>query len=95
MTTSSAYDKELFLQNNYRKSAVELIKIIHNLWYEYAIELIIFRHQLIDKNVNEILRLHDYAGQFVNKPISIFDTVEVAQAIKNQNYHPLKSTLEN
>ncbi len=90
MTTSSAYDKELFLQNNYRKSAVELIKIIHNLWYEYAIELIIFRHQLIDKNVNEILRLHDYAGQFVNKPISIFDTVEVAQAIKNLKLPPSK-----
>ena len=90
MTKSSLYDKELILQNNCRKSAVELIKIIHDLWYDSAIELIIFRNQLIDKNVNEILRLHDYAGQFVNKPISIFDTVEVALAIKNLKLPPSK-----
>lgn len=83
MTTSTSYNKELVLQNNCRKSAVELIKIIHDLWYEDAIELIIFRNQLIDKNVNEILRLHDYARKFVNKPISIFDSVEIARAIKN------------
>lgn len=90
MAIIHTYDKELLLQNNCRKSAVELIKIIHDLWYEDAIELIIFRNQLIDKNVNDILRIHDYAGQVVNKPISVFDTVEVAQTIKNLKLSPAK-----
>jgi glyceraldehyde 3-phosphate dehydrogenase len=77
----SSYEKRSFaLQTNCRKSAVEFIKIVNDLWYDDAIELVIFRNQLIDKNVNEILRLHDYASAFVNKPISIFDAVEVAKS---------------
>jgi glyceraldehyde 3-phosphate dehydrogenase len=45
---------------------------------------------MLDKNVNEILKLHDYASEFVNKPISIFDAVEVAKAIKNLRLSPAK-----
>ena len=78
--TISPYEKEILLQTNSRKAAVEFIKIINDLWYDEAIELVIFRNPLIDKNVNEILRLHNCASEFVNKPISVFDTVEVAKA---------------
>jgi len=52
--------------------------------------LIIFRNQLIDRNASEILNLHEYAGKFVKKPISIFDSVEIAQAIKTLNLPPAK-----
>ena len=90
MPTHSAYEKEVSLQTNCRKSAVEFVKIVNDLWYDDAIELVIFRNQLIDKNVNEILRLHDYASAFVNKPISIFDAVEVAKAIQNLRLPPSK-----
>ena len=34
--------------------------------------------------------LHEYAGQFVQKPISIFDTVEIAQAIAKMDLPPSK-----
>jgi glyceraldehyde 3-phosphate dehydrogenase len=40
--------------------------------------------------VSEILNLHEYAGQFVQKPISIFDTVEIAQAIAKLDLPPSK-----
>jgi glyceraldehyde 3-phosphate dehydrogenase len=53
--TISPYEKEILLQTNCRKAAVEFIKIINDLWYDEAIELVIFRNPLIDKNVNEIL----------------------------------------
>ena len=76
MPTLNPFEKEIVLQTNCRKSAVELIKIVHDLWYDEAIELVIFRNSMLDKNVNEILKLHDYASEFVNKPISIFDAVE-------------------
>ena len=66
MPTLSPYEKEIILQTNCRKSAVELIKIVHDLWYDEAIELVIFRNSMLDKNVNEILKLHDYASEFVN-----------------------------
>ncbi|MDB4303007.1 glyceraldehyde-3-phosphate dehydrogenase, partial [bacterium] len=73
-----------------RKAAVSFINIISDLWYDKSIELIIFRNQLIDRNVSEILNLHEYAGAFVEKPISIFDSVEIAQAIKTLNLPPAK-----
>lgn len=90
MPIPSMFDKELLLQNNCRKSAVELIKVVHDLWYDSAIELVIFRNQLVDRNVNDVLRLHNYAGQVVNKPISIFDSLEVAQAVKRLKLPPAK-----
>ena len=52
--------------------------------------MVLFRNQLIDRNVSQILSLHEYAAQFVQKPISIFDSVEIAQAIKALNVPPAK-----
>ena len=82
MSFDDVYEKELSFQTDRRKAAVSFINIISDLWYDKSIELIIFRNQLIDRNVSEILNLHEYAGAFVEKPISIFDSVEIAQAIQ-------------
>lgn len=76
------YEKELNYQADRRRSAVEFIKIVNDLWYEKSIELVIFRNNLIDCSVSEIINLHAYAEEFVQKPISIFDSVEIARAIK-------------
>lgn len=85
MSFDDVYEKELSFQTDRRKATVELIKIISDLWYDKSIELVLFRNQLIDKSVSEVLGLHDYAGEFIQKPISIFDSVEIAQAIKTLN----------
>ncbi|HBY66636.1 MAG TPA: glyceraldehyde-3-phosphate dehydrogenase, partial [Flavobacteriaceae bacterium] len=77
-------------QTDRRKASVEFIKIVSDLWYDKSIELVLFRNQLIDRNVSEILNLHEYAGEFVQKPISIFDSVEIAQAIKTLDVPPAK-----
>ncbi|NJX14608.1 glyceraldehyde-3-phosphate dehydrogenase [Tamlana crocina] len=90
MNSIKTYDKELAFQADRRKATVEFIKIVNDLWYDKSIELVIFRNQLIDKNVSQILNLHEYAGKFVQKPISIFDSVEIAQAIKSLNIPPAK-----
>ncbi|QAA80784.1 glyceraldehyde-3-phosphate dehydrogenase [Aequorivita sp. H23M31] len=90
MSFDDVYEKELSFQTDRRKAAVEFIKIISDLWYDKSIELVLFRNQLIDCNVSEILSLHEYAGEFVQKPISIFDSVEIAQAIKTLDLPPAK-----
>src|SRR5690606_11463966 len=90
MSFDDVYEKELSFQTDRRKASVEFIKIISDLWYDKSIELVLFRNQLIDKNVSEILNLHEYAGEFVQKPISIFDSVEIAQAISAANLPPAK-----
>ncbi|MDX1471526.1 MAG: glyceraldehyde-3-phosphate dehydrogenase [Flavobacteriaceae bacterium] len=90
MNLNGTYEKELAFQADRRRATVEFIKIISDLWYDKSIELVLFRNQLIDKNVSEILNLHEYAGKFVEKPISIFDSVEIAQAIKKLDLPPAK-----
>ncbi len=90
MGLSGTYENELAFQADRRRATVEFIKIINDLWYDKAIEMVLFRNQLIDKNVSEILNLHEYAGEFVGKPISIFDSVEIAQAIKQLDTPPSK-----
>lgn len=90
MSFDDVYEKELSFQTDRRKASVEFIKTVSDLWYDKAIELVLFRNQLIDRNVSEILNLHEYAGEFVQKPISIFDSVEIAQAIKTLDLPPAK-----
>ena len=82
MSINETYENELAFQADRRRATVEFIKIVSDLWYDKSIELVLFRNQLIDRNVSEILNLHECAGEFVQKPISIFDSVEIAQAIK-------------
>lgn len=90
MSYQEVYEKELSFQADRRRASVEFIKIINDLWYDKSIELVLFKNQLIDKSVSEILNLHEYAGEFVQKPISIFDSVEIAQAIKMLDLPPAK-----
>ena len=90
MGFNDTYEKELAFQADRRRATVEFIKIVSDLWYDKSIEMVLFRNQLIDRNVSEILNLHEYAGEFVQKPISIFDSVEIAQAIKKLDLPPAK-----
>ena len=90
MGFNDTYEKELAFQADRRRATVEFIKTVNDLWYDNSVELVLFRNQLIDQKVSEILNLHEYAGEFVQKPISIFDSVEIAQAIKKLNLPPAK-----
>jgi glyceraldehyde 3-phosphate dehydrogenase len=90
MVFNEVYEKELSFQADRRRASVEFIKIVSDLWYDKSIELVLFRNQLINLNVSDILNLHEYAGEFVQKPISIFDSVEIAQAIKDLDLPPAK-----
>ncbi len=90
MGSNEVYEKELSFQADRRRASVEFIKIVSDLWYDKSIELVLFRNQLINLNVSDILHLHEYAGEFVQKPISIFDSVEIAQAIKDLDLPPAK-----
>ncbi|MGB1308415.1 MAG: glyceraldehyde-3-phosphate dehydrogenase [Oceanihabitans sp.] len=90
MPIKETYENELSFQADRRRATVEFIKIISDLWYDKSIELVLFRNPLIDRNVSEILNLHEYACEFVQKPISIFDSVEIAQAINTLDLPPSK-----
>ncbi|HEU0137931.1 MAG TPA: glyceraldehyde-3-phosphate dehydrogenase [Flavobacterium sp.] len=90
MSNINLYEREVSFQGDRRRAGVELIKIISDLWYDKSIEMVLFRNQLINQNVSHIINLHEYAGEFVGKPISVFDSVEIAQAILSLDLPPAK-----
>ncbi len=90
MSQISTYEKELAFQADRRKATTEFIKITSDLWYDKSIEVVLFKNQVIDKNVSDIINLHEYAGAFVQKPISIFDSVEILRAINDMPLPPSK-----
>ncbi|MDG2431758.1 glyceraldehyde-3-phosphate dehydrogenase [Flavobacterium sp.] len=90
MKNTPLYQKEVSFQVDRRRAGVELIKIISDLWYDKSIEMVLFKNQLLDKNVSDIINLHQYAGEFVGKPITIFDSVEIARAVFELDLPPAK-----
>ncbi|MCD8454928.1 glyceraldehyde-3-phosphate dehydrogenase [Tenacibaculum finnmarkense genomovar ulcerans] len=83
MSTITNYEKEVVDQAQVRRATVEFINIVNDLWYDKSIELVLFRNPLVDKRASEVLNLIDYAKEFVAKPISINDALEIAKAIQN------------
>jgi len=90
MSTKTSFDQEINFQTKKNRATVEFIKIINDLWYDDTVELLLFRNQLIDKNVTEILHIIKSASNFVGKPISIFDIVDIARAIRSSDIQPAR-----
>lgn len=90
MKNTALYQKEVSSQVDRRRAGVKLIKIVSDLWYDKSIEMVLFKNQLLDKNVSDIINLHQYAADFVGKPISIFDTVEIAKVVRSLDLPPSK-----
>lgn len=82
MLTAINYEEEVLSQAQVRRATVEFITIVNDLWYDKSIELVLFRNPLVDKRANEVLNLINYAKEFVGKPISIQDALEIAKAIQ-------------
>ena len=90
MSRKNNYENELYNESEIRKMTTEFINIVHDLWYDKSIELVLFRNSLIDKRASEVLNLVSYSKKFVNKPISITDILEISQHISNLDLPPSK-----
>ena len=73
------YDRQLGDWIESEKSAIELIHIIGDLWFNKSIELVIYRNQLVDRSASQIMNLHQYAHDFVKKPIHVKDTLAISK----------------
>ena len=90
MSSTLNYEKEVKQQAETRRATIEFINIVNDLWYDKAIELVLFRNPLIDKRANEVLNLINYAKEFVNKEITIADALSIAKAIHQLDLPPAK-----
>ncbi len=87
--------KEVYAQklNEYiakEKSAIELIGAIGELLYNRSVELVLFRHRLIDKGVSQLIDLHRYAKSVTFSPIDIQKTTAVAKELTTMDLAPSK-----
>ncbi|MFA6945442.1 MAG: glyceraldehyde-3-phosphate dehydrogenase [Pedobacter sp.] len=82
------YEKEFNSWIDKEKKAIELINVVGKLWFDRSIELLLFRKPLFDIGSSEILAHHQYARQIINKNISIYETLAIAQAIAKSNLAP-------
>ncbi|MDC1492242.1 glyceraldehyde-3-phosphate dehydrogenase [Flavobacteriaceae bacterium] len=90
MLVKNKYENELSLEAKIRKTTIEFINIVHDLWYDKSIELVLFRNSLIDKRASEVLNLVSYSKEFINKPISISDILEISKYIHELDLPPSK-----
>jgi glyceraldehyde 3-phosphate dehydrogenase len=73
-----------------KRSAVDLLNAIGQLMYDKNVELVLFRSPLVDEGVPELLNLHEYAKDIVNKPIDIQITSELAMKLTEMDLAPSK-----
>ncbi len=90
METEVGYEKVLQLHIKQERAAVKLQSKVGQLLYDKGIELVLFRQSLTDVTISEILNLHEYAGEVVNKPIDVFTTSDLAEIILASDIVPSK-----
>ncbi|MEN9699321.1 MAG: hypothetical protein RLZZ301_519 [Bacteroidota bacterium] len=90
METKDGYEKELNLHIERERAAVKLQSKVGELLYDKGIELVLFRNHLTDTTISEILNLHEYAKQVVNKPIDVFTTAALAETLMTLDIAPSK-----
>lgn len=80
LANQEAYNKEMSAWISKEKASIDLIDAISKLIYEKSVELVFFRNTLIDVSTSEILKLHKYAKDIINKTID----VQVSSALANE-----------
>ncbi len=82
------YENELADWIQQEKSAIALIHVAGTLWFDKSVELLLFRNQLVDRSASEILNLHQYSKQVVNKPINVIETLALAKELNKIDLAP-------
>jgi glyceraldehyde 3-phosphate dehydrogenase len=90
MSEVFAYESSVKEQITKEKAAAEFIKKTMDLYLDKGIETVLFRNQLIDKSVSEILNLHEYARKFVGQNITINDTLSLLEELVSMELAPAR-----
>ncbi len=72
------------------RAAVDLTNSVGQLMYGKGVELVFFRNHLLDISISEVVKLFNYAGQVVNKPIDVETTAAVARGLLELDLAPSK-----
>lgn len=78
---------------NLKREAIELSNICSKLEIDKKTDLVLLRRKLSDKNVSEIINLHERATVMLGEPISVSETLKIAQSIVNLEIAPSRIDL--
>src|SRR5690554_1683503 len=92
--TSDTYHSEFSSWIEQEKLATELVNVAGRLSLDHSIELVLFRKLLFNVNNSKILAHHQYARQVSNLPITVEQTLELAQAIQRLELAPSRIDME-
>ena len=85
-----SYENQLNDWVNKEKSAVNLLKSVGTLMYDKGIELVLFRRQLLEVGVSELMNYISYAKNVVGRENDIETATLLASEILNMNLTPSK-----
>jgi glyceraldehyde 3-phosphate dehydrogenase len=75
------------------KNALEIISIAGKLWLNHSVELILFRRNIVDARSSEILNHHQYARNYINKPLTVSISLEICRGIEKLELAPSRIDL--
>jgi glyceraldehyde 3-phosphate dehydrogenase len=91
--STATFEAELKNWLEYEKTSVKLIKIISELYYDKGIETVIFRKPLIDQAAGEVINHHSYAKTVSRHPITVHDTLALAEELARLDLAPARLDL--
>ena len=93
MTNHNHYDIELKNWIDNEKIAANLLNLIGQLMYDKGIEIVLFRQNILDVGVTELMRLLSYAENVIERKIELETALILAQEITNMELPPSKLDL--
>lgn len=90
MLHSPSFDVEIKRYKEQQNAAVELVQIVSSLWYNQAVELVLFREQLVDEKVSVILNHIRETRILTSHTLSISDVLNTARVLANSNLPPAR-----
>ncbi len=90
LTIEQIRQSDLEKWHKMEKGALELLKIVGELRFDRNVELILFRRSIYDSRPSEVLNDHLFAKNYVHQPISVFTSLDLANAIARMNLAPAR-----
>ena len=93
MADHNLYDKQLDNWIENEKIAAHLLNLVGQLMYDKGIEVVIFRQNILDVGVTELMRLVSYAENVVKRKIELNIALDIAKEITKMLLPPSQRDL--
>ena len=90
---NTSFNSELKNWVKKEKLALDLVTYASNIYFEKNVELVLFRRNIADKRVTDVINDHAYAKKFAKINVSLENSVEFAKALSQMDLAPAKIDL--